>query len=314
MRAYFLQSAGERMNLELREVPTPQPGPSQHLVKIHASSLNRGELIAGHGLIAAGAAKPGGQEAAGEVVGTGERVMGRCPGGFAEYGLMEKTDAIPVPPNLGWEEAGAIPLTFLVVHDMLVGQGNLKAGEWLLVTGVSSGVGVAALQAAKAIGARVIGTSGSSEKLRKLESLGLDLGIETRKPDFHAAVIKATGGKGVDLVVNNVGGSVFAECIRSLAYLGRLATVGYLDRVMKAELDIDALHAKRLKLFGVSNKHRNAEHRAITVRGFTADFLPYFAAGKLKPLVDRVYRFDELPQAKAYVESDAHLGKVVIRM
>jgi len=314
MRAYFLQSVADRMNLELREVPAPQPAAHQHLVKIHASSLNRGELIAGHGLIAAGAAKPAGQEAAGEVVGSGERVMGRCPGGFAEFGLMDKTDAIPVPPNLSWEEAGAIPLTFMVVHDMLVAQGGLKAGEWLLVTGVSAGVGVAALQAAKAIGAKVIGTSGSSEKLRKLNALGLDAGIETRKPDFHDAVMKATGGKGVDLVVNNVGGSVFAECIRCLAFQGRLATVGYLDRTMKAELDIDALHAKRLKLFGVSNKHRNAESRAVTVRGFTADFLPYFAAGHIRPLIDRVFRFDELPQAKAFVESDAHLGKVVIRM
>ena len=314
MRAYFLQSVADRMNLELREVPAPQPAAHQHLVKIHASSLNRGELIAGHGLIAAGAAKPAGQEAAGEVVGSGERVMGRCPGGFAEFGLMDKTDAIPVPPNLSWEEAGAIPLTFMVVHDMLVAQGGLKAGEWLLVTGVSAGVGVAALQAAKAIGAQVIGTSGSSEKLRKLNALGLDAGIETRKPDFHDAVMKATGGKGVDLVVNNVGGSVFAECIRCLAFQGRLATVGYLDRTMKAELDIDALHAKRLKLFGVSNKHRNAESRAVTVRGFTADFLPYFAAGHIRPLIDRVFRFDELPQAKAFVESDAHLGKVVIRM
>ncbi len=314
MKAYFLQSSGDRINLELREVPTPQPAAHQHLVKIQASSLNRGELIAGHGLIAAGAAKPAGQEAAGEVVGSGERVMGRCPGGFAELGLMDKSDAIPVPPNLSWEEAGAIPLTFMVVHDMLVAQGGLKAGEWLLVTGVSAGVGVAALQAAKAIGAKVIGTSGSGGKLQKLKAIGLDVGVETRKPDFYDAVMKATGGKGVDLVVNNVGGSVFAECIRTLAFQGRLATVGYLDRVMKAELDIDALHAKRLKLFGVSNKHRNAEQRAATVRGFTADFLPYFASGRLKPLVDRVYRFDELPQAKALVESDAHLGKVVIRM
>jgi len=314
MRAYFLQTAGDRINLELREVPTPQPAAHQHLVKIHASSLNRGELIAGHGLIAAGAAKPAGQEAAGEVVGSGERVMGRCPGGFAEFGLMDRSDAIPVPPNLSWEQAGAIPLTFMVVHDMLVAQGGLKAGEWLLVTGVSAGVGVAALQAAKAIGARVIGTSGSGGKLQKLKAIGLDVGVETRKPDFYDAVMKATGGKGVDLVVNNVGGSVFAECIRTLAFQGRLATVGYLDRVMKAELDIDALHAKRLKLFGVSNKHRNAEQRAATVRGFTADFLPYFASGRLKPLVDRVFRFEELPQAKAFVESDAHLGKVVIRI
>src|SRR5215813_3124146 len=314
MRAYFLQSVGDRMNLELREVPTPQPAAHQHLVKIQASSLNRGELIAGHGLIAAGAAKPAGQEAAGEVVGSGERVMGRCPGGFAEFGLMDKTDAIPVPPNLSWEEAGAIPLTFMVVHDMLVAQGGLKPGEWLLVTGVSAGVGVAALQAAKAIGAKVIGTSGSQEKLQKLKTVSLDVAVQTRKPDFYDAVMKATGGKGVDLVVNNVGGSVFAECIRTLAFQGRLATVGYVDGVMKSEIDIEALHSKRLKLFGVSNKLRTAAQRAETVRGFVRDVLPAIADGRIKPLVDRVFALSDLPAAKAYMESDAHVGKIAVRI
>ena len=206
MRAYFLQSAGERMQLELREVPTPQPSASQLLVKIHAASLNRGEFLGG-----LGAAKPAGQEAAGEVSGSGEKVMGRCVGGFAEYGLMDRSDAIPVPPSLSWEQAGAIPLAFMVVHDMLVAQGALRAGEWLLVTGVSSGVGVAALQAAKALGAKVIGTSGSREKLDRLSAMGLDVAIHTRKPDFHPQVMQATAGKGVDLVVNNVGGTLFAE-------------------------------------------------------------------------------------------------------
>jgi NADPH:quinone reductase-like Zn-dependent oxidoreductase len=115
-------------------------------------------------------------------------------------------------------------------------------------------------------------------------------------------------------VVNNVGATVFAECIRSLAYEGRLATVGYLDGVMKAELDLDALHAKRLKLFGVSNKLRTAAQRAATVEGFKRDFLPLFASGRLKPFVHRVYDFADLPQAKEAMEADRHVGKIVVRM
>ena len=118
----------------------------------------------------------------------------------------------------------------MVVHDMLVTHGHLASGEWLLITGVSSGVGVAALQVAKLMGAKVIGTSGSAEKLARLEQLGLDVGVRTRGTGFHEPAMQATGGKGVNLVVNNVGGTVFAECMRCLAYEGRLATVGYLDQ------------------------------------------------------------------------------------
>src|SRR6266581_11922 len=183
MKAYVLRAEPDGMALELREKSRPEPGPAQVLVRVRAASLNRGELIRGHGLVKPGTEKPAGMDAAGEVVPTGERVMGRLPGAFAEYGLMDKQDAIPIPSNLSWEEAAAVPITFLVVYDMLVQQGNLKAGEWLLVAGVSSGVGVAALQAGKALGAKVIGTSGSQEKLERLKPLGLKFGIKTRKPD-----------------------------------------------------------------------------------------------------------------------------------
>jgi NADPH2:quinone reductase len=311
MRAYFLQASD--MSLELREAPQPKPGPDQLLVRVRAAGLNRGELLK-HGLTKPGPAKIGGTEGAGEVDGTKERVMGRLPSSFAEYALMDKADLIPVPANLSWEEAAATPLTFLVGYDMLVQQGALKKDEWLLVTGVSSGVGVAALLAGKALGARVIGTSGSAEKLAKLSSLGLDVAIQTRSPDFSNKILEVTGGKGVNLVVNNVGGSVFAECIRCLGYEGRLATVGYLDGVMKAEMDIEALHSKRLRLFGVSNKMRNGAQRGVTVEGFKRDFLPLFASGKLKPVIDKVYEFNDLPAAKERMQADAHLGKIVVRV
>jgi NADPH:quinone reductase-like Zn-dependent oxidoreductase len=322
MKSYTLRVEGSQVVLQMGDAPLPEPGPGQVLLKMHAAGLNRGEFIPG-GLVKGGASKPAGIEGAGEVVALGagvsglqpgQRVMGRCPGAFAEYAVMDAREAMPVPDGLPMAAAAAVPLTFLVVHDMLVTQGRLKAGEWLLITGVSSGVGVASLQAARALGARVIGTSGSVDKLQKLQALGLDLGLHTRLPDFGAAVLEATAGRGVDLVVNTVGGSVFAECIRTLAFEGRLATVGYVDHTLKAELDIQALHVKRLTLFGVSNKMRSPDQRAAGVPAFVADLLPALADGRIRPVVDRVFDFDQLPAAQAHMESNQHLGKIVLNI
>ena len=326
MKYYSMQTRGTDATLHLLEAAIPEPGPQQVLVKMRAASLNRGEFIVGHGLQKAGTAKAIGMEGAGEIVKLGsdvsdnsgftlgQRVMGRCAGAFAEYALMDVPETISVPAHLSWEEAASIPLTFIVVHDMLVNLGKLKAGEWLLVAGVSSGVGVAALQAAKALGANVIGTSGSQEKLDRLKPIGLDLGLCTRTPNFSDAVLKATDGKGVNLVVNTVGGSVFAECVRAMAFEGRLATVGYVDGVLKGEMDIQALHSKRLTLFGVSNKLRNAAQRASGVAGFVADLLPVISVAGFRPVIDKIFPFDQLAEAKAYMESNRHLGKIVLAM
>jgi NADPH:quinone reductase-like Zn-dependent oxidoreductase len=322
MKSYALRVEGNQAALELVDVPMPTAGPGHILLKMHAAGLNRGEFIPG-GLIKSGASKPAGIEGAGEIVALGDgvtglqigqRVMGRCAGAFSEFALMDVREALPVPAGLAMEAAAAVPLAFLVVHDMLVQQGRLLAGQWLLITGVSSGVGVAALQSAKALGAKVIGTSGSAEKLARLKGMGLDLAIQTRAPDFAAQVLEATGGKGVNLVVNTVGGTVFAECVRTLAFEGRLATVGYVDHTLKAEIDIQALHAKRLTLFGVSNKMRSADQRAAGVPAFLADLLPAIAEGRIQPLVDRVFPFEELAAAKAHMESNQHLGKIVLKI
>ena len=324
MQSYLMKMDHERATLELCAVPMPEPGPQQMLVRLHAAGLNRGEFIVGHGLHGQpGTAKAIGMEGAGEVVKLGsevsgfqlgDRVMGRCPGSFSEFALMDVREAMKMPEGMPWAVAASIPLTFLVVYDMLVLQGRLQADEWVLINGVSSGVGFAALQMAKALGAKVIGTSGSAEKLSRCASLGLDLGLCTRAPDFYEAVMAATGGKGVNLVINTVGGSVFAENVRCMAFEGRLATVGYVDGVLKAEIDIEALHAKRLTLFGVSNKLRNPAQNAQSVPGLIADVLPLLAQGRIQPLVDRVFPFDQLEAAKAFMESNQQLGKTVLAM
>jgi len=324
MQCYWMQMTDTATVLELRERPVPVAGPQQVLVRMHAAALNRGEFLLGHGLHG----KPGtwkaiGGEGAGEVVAVGaevtglrpgDRVMGRCAGAFAEYALMEAAEAMAMPAGLSWEQAASIPLTFLVAYDMLVLQGRLKPGEWLLINGVSSGVGVASLQLGKALGARVIGTSGSADKLAALEPLGLDVALCTRKADFAPAVMEATAQHGADLIVNTVGGTVFAEDMRALAFEGRLATVGYVDGVVHAGIDLEALHAKRLALFGVSNKLRSKEQRSAAVPRFVAEVMPHFATGRIQPQIDRVFDFARLEEAKARMEAGAHVGKIVLRM
>jgi NADPH2:quinone reductase len=324
MQSYWMQMTDTGTVLERREVAVPQPGPGQLLVRLRAAALNRGEFVLGHGLHgAAGSWKAIGGEGAGEVVTVGanvkafqrgDRVMGRCAGAFSEYALMEQAEAMVAPASLGWEEAASVPLAFLVSYDMLVLQGRLKAGDWLLINGVSSGVGVSSLQLGKLLGAKVIGTSGSQDKLQGLKSLGLDVGLCTRQPDFAAAVMEATGQHGADLVINAVGGSMFAENVRCLAFEGRLATVGYVDGVLQASIDLKALHAKRLVVFGVSNKLRSPAQRASAVPRFVEEIMPHIAAGRIKPQIDRVFEFGQLQEAKALMEAGGHVGKIVLRM
>ena len=324
MQSWWMQMTDSATMLERRDTPAPLAGPKQLLVRMRAAALNRGEFLIGHGLHGQpGSWKAIGGEGAGEVVAVGaevtgfrpgDRVMGRCAGAFSELALMEAAEAMSVPEGLSWDEAASIPLTFLVAYDMLVLQGRLRAGQWLLINGVSSGVGVASLQLGKVLGAQVIGTSGSSEKLAALVPLGLDVALRTRAADFAPAVMEATEGHGVDLIVNTVGGSVFAENVRALAFEGRLATVGYVDGVLHADIDLEALHAKRLTLFGVSNKRRSKEQRAAAVPRFVAEVLPHFAAGRIRPRIDRAFDFAQLPEAKARMEAGAHIGKIVLRL
>lgn len=322
MKSCWIVTKDHKNILEYRDVPEPQPEAGEIVIRVHATAMNRGEIFVG-GVVHGGPEKLGGNEASGTVhavgagvsgVNKGDAVFGRVRGGFSEYAVMDVAQVMRKPEKLSWEQAAAVPVSFITAYEMVVMYGKLKAGETMLVMGASSGAGVACIQLAKVIGARSIGTSGSQQKLDQLKAVGLDLGIATRKPDFAEAVKKATDGKGVDLVINGVGGSVFAECLRTLAFRGRLATVGYVDNVFKAEIDLNAVHAGRLEIFGVSNARLPASGKAESTAGFKRDFLPALNDGRIVPLVDKVYGFDELPAAKERMESNAMVGKIVVRL
>ena len=323
MKAYWIRHDGKHAVLELREQPIPEPAPGQLVLRVRAASLNRGDLLGAIAFHRAPQGRPAGVDAAGEVhaVGAGvkdykpgDSLMVRSRGCFAEYVLVDPALATPIPRHFSWEQAAAVPISYVTAWEALIQFGRLKAGEWLLVTGASSGVGVASIQLGKLLGAKVIGISTSEEKLARLAKLGLDVGLYARGGDFSARVLEATGGKSVDLAVNLVGGTVFGACLRSLANFGRLAVVGYVDGVMTTELDLEATHGKRLEIFGISNAALTPAMRAEATRGFNRDVMPAIADGRIVPPIDRVFAFDELPKAKAYVESGTQIGKVVVRL
>lgn len=313
---------------EIRDVQRPTVPPGQVLVRVHASSINRAELRRLRFLrLQPGRAVPearvGGGDAAGELVELGagveglrpgERVMGRCAGGFAEYALVDAREIMPIPEGLSWEEAACVPIVFVVVHDALFVSGRLQAGESVLVTAAPSGVGGAALVLAKHLGARVIGTSRSADKLAKLKAHGLDVGIVTGSDGFGEAIAPAIGERGVDMIIDNIGGDVLAPCIAALAVGGRFVTIGRMSGVLKGDLDVDRLAERRLHLYGVSNRLRTPAQRAESTKRFIADLMPALADGRIRPLIDRSFPLDQLPAAQAHVEADRHVGKVVIQV
>jgi NADPH:quinone reductase-like Zn-dependent oxidoreductase len=323
MKSYYIKSINGKTVLEPREVPVPQPKAGEILVKVRAASLNRGELLASISLHRADVPHPAGGDCAGEVQGVGEgvtafkpgdRVLGRARGSFAEWVAMSVQQAALVPQRLTWEQAATVPISSITAYEAICGYGKLKAGETLLVVGATSGVGVVGVQIGKFLGAKVIGVSRSAAKLEKLKGVGLDIGIVGSGGGFADKVLAATGGQGVNLAINLVGGSAFPDCVRSLANQGRLAIIGYVDGQHHAEIDLETVHGKRLQIFGVSNTLLTPAQRAEAMRGFVRDLLPGYADGRITPVIDKVFPFDELPAAKAYVETDAQLGKVVVKL
>ncbi len=313
-------------SLVYRDVPDPLAGPDDLLVAVRACALNRADVLQRMGGYPQPGVKPEfeipGLEYAGEVVeagsrvegfAVGDRVMGLVAGGgYAELVSVPQRLAVKVPDSLSWQEAGATPEVFITAHDALL-QCNLQAGERVLIHAVGSGVGVAGVQIAKAMGAsQVFGTAGSAEKLEQAAALGLDVGVNYREQDFAEVVRDATDGAGVDVVLDVIGADYWEQNLRALARQGRMIEVGLMSGAELEGASLGPLLMKRLQVRGTTLRARPLEQKAAATRAFEKSVLPHIAAGRIKVVVDSVYPLREAAAAQAHMEENANFGKIVL--
>ncbi len=328
MQAVYVKEFGGAENLEIREVENPaKPKGTQALVRIRASALNRADLLQRRGLYPAPKGFPErilGLEFAGEVAAIGgdvsefqigDRVFGITAGGAqAEFLLTEGSLLARIPENLSFTEAAAVPEAFITAHDAILTQASLKETETLLIHAVGSGVGLAALQLAKAKNIRTFGTSRTAEKLEECKKFGLDEAILTSENTNFAEIIKEkTNGKGVDVILDLVGASFFQANLESLAHKGRLMLVGTLGG-RTAEFNLSMALVKRLKIIGTVLRARSTDEKAEATRKFAEEVVPLFENGTIKPNVDRVFQLNEIQAAHEYLESNASFGKVILEI
>jgi NADPH:quinone reductase len=313
--------------VEVREVAKPTPGPEQVLVRVRAAGLNRADLQVAsghsHGTIG-GAGTIVGLEFAGEVdavgsavtaVKPGDRVMATGSGGYAEYAVADWGRVSPVPANnMSWEQAATLPIALQTMHNALVTAGRLKETETVLIQGASSGVGLMGLQIAKLKGARfVMGTSTNEGRRSLLKDFGADLAIDTTKPNWSEEVVAATGGKGVDLIVDQVSASVANENMKAASVLGRIVNVGRLGG-FKGDFDFDLHALKRIDYIGVTFRTRSIEEVREIVQAMRADLWPDVESGKLSLPIDKTFPLEEAAAALAHMRANAHFGKIVLTM
>jgi NADPH2:quinone reductase len=297
-----------KQGLELREVSQPQPKADEVLVRVRYAGLNRRDLTRTPG----DEGTVPGMDWAGERVDTGEPVMCMGAGGYAEYAVA--SCVLPLPKGIALEQAAVLPLALLTMHDALIGNGRLQRGESVLIQGGSSGVGLMGLQIAKLTGARlVIGSSRRAEHRSRLKEHGADLAIDTSDARWPDQVLEATGGKGVDLVIDQVSGNIFNATQKATAITGRIVNVGRLGG-MSAEFDFNLHALRRIQYIGVTFRTRSRDEvRAIAER-MRQDLWPALEAGKLRLPIDRVFALAEAEEAQAHMRANRHFGKIVLRV
>ena len=327
MKAIVISRPGAPEVLEPRDVPAPDPGPGEVRVRVHATAVNRADLLQREGRYPAPPGSPAhipGLEYAGTVESLGpgvdpgrwapgDRVMGLVGGGgYAELVVAPADQLVAVPDGLALERAAAVPEVFITAHDALRTRLRVRAGETLLVHAAGSGVGTAALQLARAWDVATLGTARTPWKLDRAAAHGLGVAIDTSAgPDFADAVLEATAGRGADAILDLVGGDYLPGNLRAAATLGRIAVVG-LTAGRRAELDMGLLLRKRLTLVGTVLRSRPAAEKAETTRAFADDVIPLLAAGRVGPVIHEVLPATEAARAHALVASNATYGKVVL--
>jgi NADPH:quinone reductase len=321
MKAVVIAPGG----IEVRDVPKPAPSPSQVLVRVRAAGLNRADLIMASGHMHGSAGGPGtvlGLEFSGEVeavgaevkgVKAGDRVMCSGNGAYAEYAVTDWGRVSPIPANnMSYEQAATLSIALQTMHDAVVTNGRLKAGETIMIQGASSGVGLMGLQIAKRKGARfVIGTSTNAARRERLKEFGADLAVDTTEKNWSATVLEATDKKGVDLIVDQVSASVANENMKAAAILGRIVNVGRLGG-FKGEFDFDLHALKRIDYIGVTFRTRSVEEVREIVRRMRADLWGDVEAGKLALPIDRSFPLDQAAAALARMRANEHFGKIVL--
>ena len=326
MRAIHHTSAGGPEVLSLAEVPTPDPGPAQILVRVETAGLNRADILQRRGRYPAPPGWPSdipGLEYAGTVEKAGadvsrwrhgDRVMGLVGGGaHAEFVLVHEEEALPVPEGMGMVEAAAIPESFLTGWDALVTRGRLAAGERVLLHAVGSGLGTAMIQLAKRIGATVLGTSRTPSKLQHARALGMDIGIDTSGGGFREAVVEP-----VNVVIDVLGGPAFADNLAILTSRGRLVMLGFLQGP-QVDTSLDQILRKRLEVIGSVMRTRLLPERVSLVREFEAEVMPMLAAGRaggqadrIQPVIGATFPFSEIAKAHEAMEANEPFGKIVL--
>ena len=328
MLAAVITRPGPAEVLEPREVPTPAPGPHDVLVRVHASALNRADLAQRVGRYAAPPGVPAdipGLEFAGEIAATGsdvsrwrsgDRVFGLVGGGaHAEYVVVHERTVARIPDALPWTEAAAIPEAFLTAYDAMVTQGAMGAGDFVLVHAVASGVGLAAVQVARAWGARPFGTTRREDKLAVARSLGMEDGIAL--PDAPAPLVEAvrvwSGGHGADVVLDLVGGGYVAPSVDAAAFKGRLILVGAVGGA-DARFDGRQVLFKRLRLQGTVMRSRSLPERIAVADTFADEIIPRLERGELRPVIDTVYPLAQVADAHRRLESNDTTGKLILEL